>query len=113
MAFWWQLLSPWEAQRLHPLQGVLYLFAACIACTALGIILTFSPITVCSAYIHPVDRLGIASMIEETWGMTPARDQQVGGLIMWVPMCLVYLGAIFGQLARWYSVPAEPPLTAS
>ncbi len=39
--------------------------------------------------------------------MIPARDQQIGGLIMWVPMCLVYLCAIFGQLARWYSVPAE------
>jgi hypothetical protein len=34
----------------------------------------------------------------------------VGGLIMWVPMCLVYLCAIFGQLARWYAVPAGPAL---
>jgi len=112
-AFWWQVLSPSETERIAPLQGVLYLFAACIACTVLGIILTFSPVAVCKAYIDPVDRLGIASMIDGTWGMTPARDQQAGGLIMWVPMCLIYLGAIFGQLARYYSVPAEPPLTVS
>ena len=112
-AFWWQLLAPSETQRIPPLQGVLYLFAACMACTVLGIILTFSPVAVCSAYLHPVDRLGIAPMLDETWGMTPMRDQQIGGLIMWVPMCLVYLCAIFGQLARWYAVPAETSLTLS
>jgi len=101
-AFWWQLLAPRESDRIAPLQGVVYLFAACAGCTVLGIILTFAPVTVCRAYVHPVDGLGIMPLIYGTWGMTPARDQQVGGLIMWVPMCLVYLGAIFGQLARWY-----------
>jgi cytochrome c oxidase assembly factor CtaG len=106
-AFWWQVLAPREAQRIAPLQGVVYLATACAACTALGIIFTFSPITVCKAYLHPVDALGIEPMLEGTWGMNPMRDQQVGGLLMWVPMCLVYLGAIFGQLARWYGAPAE------
>jgi len=106
--FWWQLLAPDPAQRIPPLHGVLYLFTACTACTVLGIILTFSPVTVCSAYQQPADPLGIAPLIRDDWGMTPSRDQQIGGLIMWVPMCMVYLGAIFGQLARWYSVPAEP-----
>ena len=27
------------------------------------------------------------------WGITPLEDQQLGGLIMWVPACLVYIGA--------------------
>ncbi len=112
-AFWWQLMAPAEQQRMHPLQGVLYLFTACLACTAMGIILTFSPITVCKAYVHPADPLGIASLIVGTWGMAPARDQQVGGLIMWVPMCMIYLGAIFVQLARWYGAPAETAMRAS
>jgi putative membrane protein len=25
------------------------------------------------------------------WGLTPLQDQQLGGLIMWVPGCLVFL----------------------
>lgn len=108
-AFWWQVLAPSRSQRIAPLQGVVYLFAACAACTLLGIILTFSPVTVCRAYLNPVDRLGIEPLLAGTWGMTPQRDQQLGGLIMWVPMCLVYLCAIFGQLARWYAMPAETP----
>jgi putative membrane protein len=45
-------------------------------------------------------------MLEGQWGLTPLRDQQIGGLIMWVPMCLAYAGAIFGQIARWYTAPA-------
>jgi cytochrome c oxidase assembly factor CtaG len=107
-AFWYSLLAPGAMERIGPLQGIAYLFAACAACTVLGIILTFSPVTICTAYLQPVDRLGIEPMLVGTWGMTAARDQQVGGLLMWVPMCLVYLAAIFGQIARWYGMPAEP-----
>ena len=40
-------------------------------------------------------------------GGGPERDQQIGGLLMWVPMCLVYLTAIFAQLARWFAEPRE------
>ena len=46
--------------------------------------------------------------IRTDWGFTPERDQQIGGLLMWVPMCLIYLGAIFAQLARWFAQPASP-----
>jgi putative membrane protein len=34
-------------------------------------------------------------------------DQQVGGLLMWVPTCLVYLCGILGLLARWYGNAEE------
>ena len=35
------------------------------------------------------------------WGLTPLEDQQLGGLIMWVPACLVYLAAGLALLAAW------------
>lgn len=104
--FWWQVLAPREKDRLKPLTGVGYLFTACTACSVLGIILTFSPVTVCDIYMQPVDQLSILSTIRTDWGMTHSMDQQVGGLLMWVPMCLIYLAAIFAQLVRWYSQPA-------
>jgi putative membrane protein len=105
-AFWWQVAAPGESQRLQPLTAVLYLFSACIACSVLGMIVTLSPVSVCTVYTHPVDRLGLLSTIRNGWGITPERDQQIGGLLMWVPMCLIYLSAIFAQLARWYGTPA-------
>jgi cytochrome c oxidase assembly factor CtaG len=51
------------------------------------------------------DPLALESTIRSTWGMAPERDQQIGGLLMWVPMCFIYLGAIFGQIARWFGEP--------
>ena len=110
-AFWWPIIGPWRDQWLPPLLGVLYLFSACVGCTILGIILTFAPLGVCPVFMHPVDRLGILPLLEHEWGLTPARDQQLGGLLMWVPPCFVYLGGIFGMFARWYAGP-DPEISA-
>jgi cytochrome c oxidase assembly factor CtaG len=103
--FWWQVLAPRDAERLSPAAGIVYLFTACTACSVLGIILTFAPVSICSVYQHPVDRLGMLGTIRDSWGLTSDRDQQIGGLLMWVPMCLIYVAAILAQLARWHSDP--------
>src|SRR6201987_5718917 len=103
--FWWQVLAPRQEQRISPLAGIVYLFTACTACSVLGIILTFAPVSICPVYQQPVDRLGILSTIRGSWGLTSDRDQQIGGLLMWVPMCAIYVTAILAQLARWHSSP--------
>jgi putative membrane protein len=106
--FWRQILAPREEERLSPPGAVLYLFSACVACSILGILITFSPVSVCPIYAQPpADRLGILNLIQSNWGITPDKDQQTGGLLMWVPMCLVYLSAIVAQLARWFARPVE------
>ena len=101
-AYWWPILAPRASQRIEPLSGIVYLFSACVACTVLGVVVTFSPVEVCSVYLHPVDRLGILPTLRGSWGMTPEKDQQLGGLLMWIPACLVYVGAILSMLARFY-----------
>ena len=111
-AFWWPIIGPWRSQWLPPLLGVVYLFSACVGCTILGITLTFAPLSVCPAFMHPADPVGILPMLRDGWGLTPARDQQLGGLLMWVPPCFVYLCGIFGLLARWYAGP-DPELTVA
>ena len=37
----------------------------------------------------------------EAWGLTPLEDQQLGGLIMWVPAGLVYVVAGLALCAGW------------
>jgi cytochrome c oxidase assembly factor CtaG len=101
--FWWQVIAPREEDRLSPPAAVVYLFTACTACSVLGMILTFSPVTVCPVYMHVQDRFGLLETIRRDWGMTSEKDQQIGGLLMWAPMCVVYLVAILAQLARWFS----------
>ena len=106
--FWRQILAPREEERLSPPRAIFYLFSACVACSVLGIIITFSPVTVCSIYtMPPNDRLGMLPTIRNGWGFSPERDQQIGGLLMWVPMCLIYLTAILAQLARWFAPSAS------
>ena len=100
--FYWPILAPHEGDRLDPLRGMAYLFSACVGCTLLGILVTFSPLDVCPAFLHPADPHGLVTLIRDGWGVGAAQDQQIGGLIMWVPACLVYGSGILGLLARWY-----------
>lgn len=105
MIFWLPVFSPLEEWRLTPPFATLYLFSACIGCTILGIIITFSAVGHYPAYLNPVDSLGILPFIRNELYLTPEVDQQIGGLIMWVPCCLIYLLASMVTIARWYKTP--------
>jgi putative membrane protein len=98
-AFWWPVLG--AARRLPELTAVAYLFTACVACSVLGISITFSPVAVCAAYGHAADPLGALPLVR-AWGLTPSVDQQLGGLLMWVPGCTLYAGAILAVVGRFY-----------
>ncbi len=103
--FWWPVLGPIEETRLPAIVAVPYLFSACTACSLLGAAITFSAPGLYPAYLHPDDSLGILSLIRNNWGLDAKNDQQLGGLLMWVPGCFVYLSAILASVARWYKSP--------
>ena len=63
--------------------GAIYLLAATLASTALGMVLTFAPDVLYSPYEHPVDTLGALSLIRNGWDLSALDDQRMGGLIMW------------------------------
>ncbi len=35
------------------------------------------------------------------WGLTPLEDQQLAGIIMWVPAGTIYAGAALALIALW------------
>jgi cytochrome c oxidase assembly factor CtaG len=106
--FWWPILSPLPQSRMRPLpHAAAYLFTACLACTSLGIAITFARSLLYPAYAHPADVYAILPLIRENWGIGPQMDQQIGGLLMWAPACLVYVSAIMAMFARWYAEEAE------
>jgi len=84
MVFWWPIFHPLKSRRLAPFPSIAYLFTACSACSLLGAWLTFGPVRVDSK-----------------------DDQQLAGLIMWVPCCFIYLSAILATAARWFAAPQE------
>ncbi|MDC0288777.1 cytochrome c oxidase assembly protein, partial [Rubripirellula sp.] len=104
--FWWPIYAPLKQTRLPASNAVVYLFSACLGCTLLGIYITFTTVTVCPAFASPQERLAIMIALHDA-GMTASVDQQLGGLLMWVPPCSLYVAAIVSVLCRWYAV--DPP----
>ena len=41
------------------------------------------------------------------WGLTPLEDQQLAGMIMWVPAGTIYAGAALTMLALWIRGSSE------
>lgn len=106
MVFWWCVYSPIARYRLEPLQGITYLFTSCLGCTLLGIYITFTTVSVCPAFADPQERIDVLTSMYDA-GLTPSVDQQLGGLLMWVPPCTLYILASVGLLFRWYAAPEE------
>lgn len=89
--FWWVLLHPAGRRRLAAAAGVLYVFSTAVYGSVLGALLTFSP-----RPWYPDYAPGAA-----LWGLSPLEDQQIGGLVMWVPGGMVYLGAALALFGGW------------
>lgn len=85
LLFWWTVLHPsWSGRGL----AMLSLFTTMLQTGALGAILTVS-----SAMWYPA-----YAGTTRAWGLTPLEDQQLGGLIMWIPGGAAYLVAALALL---------------
>ena len=51
-------------------------------------------LTLCPRLLYPAQ-----TAWAPLWGLTPLEDQQLGGLVMWVPAGFVYLGAALSLAA--------------
>jgi cytochrome c oxidase assembly factor CtaG len=82
--FWWAIRHASGA-------SLLYLLGLAVESMLLGALLTFGDRPWYSTYALTTTR----------WGITPLADQQIAGLIMWVPGGVVYLGSGLAMLAAW------------
>jgi putative membrane protein len=97
LLFWHALLRGTHAARG---MALLYLFTTTIHTGVLGALLALARRPM---YVNVPDATPY-------FGLTPLEDQQLGGLIMWVPGALVYVGTALWLLARWIG-PERPPST--
>lgn len=111
--FWWPILTPCTARRLALPATLFYLLSATIVSSILGVIITFAPPGLYPVYEHPVDAIGALSLVRQTWGLSYALDQQIGGLIMWVTGGPIYLFVALWVLIRWFREPDEPEVTSA
>jgi|tagenome__1003787_1003787.scaffolds.fasta_scaffold20979382_2 putative membrane protein len=98
LVFWW------AATRTTSPAGtaacIFSLFTTMVHTGALGALLVFAPSTWYPVY-------GSASL---PWGLQPLEDQQLGGLIMWIPGGLVYAGVAIALMARWLNMHSRSGL---
>ena len=102
MVFSLPVIGPQKQRRLAPLQAVLYLSLACVFCSLLGLMITFSPVGTFTPYLNPMDHFGLLPLVRGKWNISVGADQQAAGLIMWVPCCFVYLTASMVLLIKWF-----------
>lgn len=93
LLFWWAMLCGRGERRLGLAIGCLF-FTATIS-GALGALMAFSA----SPWYAGYTASGL-----DAFGLTPAEDQQLAGLLMWVPGGMVHAGAGLALLARRLSV---------
>ena len=89
---WWPLMSPLpELPRLpYPMQ-MLYCFLMTIPMSVIAIFITYA-----DELLFP----GYASA-PRVWGVSPMQDQLFGGLIMWIPGGLFFVGVMTVVFFKW------------
>ena len=92
MLFWWSVLC-----RSNPGVAAWHLFVTMMHTSILGALMALAPKVLYQAQT--------ATALE--WGLTPLQDQQLAGLIMWIPAGTVYAGAAMALTVIWIKKSGE------
>ncbi len=89
---WWPILSPVPELPRIPYPGqMLYLFLLGLPMSLTGALITLS-----DEVLYP-----FYAAAPRVWGLDALADQQIGGLLMWVPGALALWGAMTVVWFRW------------
>lgn len=92
MLFWWAIV--WRSDTGA---SAWYLFATMIHTGVLGALMALAPRVLYIAQTQDA----------AAWGLTPLEDQQLAGMIMWMPAGTIYAGAAMTMLALWIRGSSE------
>lgn len=87
LLFWWPVLKDAPHHLSYGARAI-YLFAAFVIASPLGLLLALIPSAVYHFYLHAPERL---------WGLSPLADQQIGGAAMALEQAAVLFAA-----ATWF-----------
>jgi putative membrane protein len=89
--FWHLVVGVRGAARVSNGLGVLLVFAMAMQSVFLSILLTFARTPWYSGY----------ATTTAPWGLDPLTDQQLAGVLMWIPAGGIYLAAALVLLVTW------------
>lgn len=91
LLFWWLVIQPIGHRRLAYGAALLFVGGTLVQGGALGALLMFSPVP-----WYPAHAAGA-----HAWGMSLMDDQQLAGLIMWIPAGFAYVGTACALFVAW------------
>jgi putative membrane protein len=89
LIFWWPVVN--RTPALDYGGGLVYIFTTILHTSVLGALLTFSTRPWYSSYVTSAP----------AWHLTALEDQQIGGLIMWIPAGTLLLIVALLLLVKW------------
>ncbi len=89
--FWATVLRS-RRERLGNGLRILYVFAMGLQGSLLGALITFASRPLYAPHIP----------LAAAWGISALEDQQIAGLVMWVPPAFLYLGVIIYLFVTWF-----------
>jgi cytochrome c oxidase assembly factor CtaG len=89
LVYWWSVIGVGAGRNRGA--AMLSLFTTMIHIGALGALLTLSPIAWYPAYAERT----------LAFGLDPLEDQQLGGLVMWIPAGLAYVACGLTSASHW------------
>jgi len=95
LVYWWSVIA--IGARRPRGAAMLSLFTTMVHTGALGALLTLSPVAWYPAYAGTT----------LAFGLDPLEDQQLGGLVMWIPAGLAYVACGLASALQW--LDREPP----
>ncbi len=91
LLFWRMVLHVPAHKGLGQGFGIFCVFTMVLITGLLGALMTFARTPWYAAYFDTT----------RAWGLTPLEDQQLAGVIMWVPMGLVYTAVALALFVKW------------
>jgi len=91
MLLWWVALQPTGRRRASEGSAILLMGGTLMQSGVLGAVLMFA-----QSPWYPVHAAGTRA-----WGTTLLEDQQLAGLLMWIPASAIYLAAAAWLFLRW------------
>jgi putative membrane protein len=98
--FWSGVLG---RNRLNDGARALLVMTAAVLTDLPGVVMLFAPTAIC---VMPHENAA-------RFGLTPLTDQQLAGLLMWVPANLVFFGIATFLFGRWIGLGRENPRISS
>jgi cytochrome c oxidase assembly factor CtaG len=90
LLFWWVVIDA-HGNRISDGAAIVYVFTTATHMSLLGALLTFAPRVWYRSY----------AVTAPYRGLTGLEDQQLGGLIMWIPAGTILLAVTLLLMARW------------